>query len=78
MGQKIRTYRQLLGIRRKDLARRLGVDRSTIGHLERSKHRPEKKVPGTRALPTPRYKPRSVLSRRDNGSTSLATSAWSM
>ena len=31
LGQKIRSYRQFLGLRQKDLARRSGVDADTIG-----------------------------------------------
>ncbi|UCF16678.1 MAG: transcriptional regulator [Phycisphaerales bacterium] len=44
LGQKIRSYRQLLGLRQKDLARQLGVDRGTIGYLEKGKHKPGKRL----------------------------------
>jgi transcriptional regulator with XRE-family HTH domain len=44
LGQRIRAYRQILGLRQKDLARQLGVDPTTIRYLEKSKHKPGKRV----------------------------------
>ena len=44
LGQKIRIYRKLMGLRQKDLARLLGIDPSTIGHWEKGKHKPERKL----------------------------------
>ncbi len=43
LGQKICTYRQLLGLSQRELARQIGVDPSTIGSWERGKHKPEKR-----------------------------------
>jgi len=44
LGQKIRAYRQFMGLRQKDLARQLGVDPSTIHHWEKGKHKPERRL----------------------------------
>ncbi|TKJ32914.1 MAG: hypothetical protein CEE38_22085 [Planctomycetes bacterium B3_Pla] len=44
LGQKIRVYRQLLGLRQRDLARQLGVDPTTVGYLEKGKHKPAKRL----------------------------------
>jgi len=44
LGQKIRAYRQLLGLRQKDLARQLGVDPTTVRYLEKGKHKPGKRL----------------------------------
>lgn len=44
LGQKIRTYRQLLGLSQRDLARQIGVDPCTIASWERSEHKPEKRL----------------------------------
>jgi DNA-binding XRE family transcriptional regulator len=44
LGQKIRAYRQFMGLRQKDLARLLGVNPNTIGHWEKGKHKPERRL----------------------------------
>jgi len=44
LGQKIRAYRKLFGLRQKDLARLLGVDPGTIYHWEKGKHKPERRL----------------------------------
>jgi len=44
LGQKICAYRQLFGLRQKDLARQIGVEPTTIGSWERGKHKPGKKA----------------------------------
>jgi DNA-binding XRE family transcriptional regulator len=43
-GQKICAYRQLLGLRQKDLALKIGVDATTVGYLERGEHKPTKRL----------------------------------
>jgi len=44
LGQKIRTYRQILGLNQKDLALQIGVDSCTIASWERGEHKPGKKL----------------------------------
>ena len=44
LGQRIRAYRQILGLRQKDLARQLAIDPTTIAYLEKGKHKPGKRV----------------------------------
>jgi len=43
LGEKIKTYRLVLGFSQKKLANLLGIDVSTIGHWEREKNRPQKR-----------------------------------
>jgi len=43
LGEKIVTYRKLLGLTQKELAHRLGIDPSTLGRWERGKSKPSKK-----------------------------------
>jgi len=40
LGQRISAFRRLRGLTQKDLARRLGVDPSTVANWERGEHRP--------------------------------------
>lgn len=44
LGEKIVTYRKLLGFTQKKLAHHLGIDPSTLGRWERSKSKPSKKL----------------------------------
>ena len=46
LGQKIRAYRQLLGLRQEDLAHQLGVDPTTLRHWEKGRHKPEERLLG--------------------------------
>ena len=43
-GEKIVTYRRLLGLNQKKLAHRLGIDPSTLGKWERNKRQPPESV----------------------------------
>ena len=43
LGEKIKTYRKILGLTQKKLANLLDIDTSTIGHWERGKNRPTKR-----------------------------------
>jgi transcriptional regulator with XRE-family HTH domain len=42
LGQRIAAFRRLRGLTQKELARRLGVDPSTIASWERGEHRPSR------------------------------------
>jgi transcriptional regulator with XRE-family HTH domain len=44
LGEKIRAYRRLFGLRQEDLACQLGVDPSTVRYLEKNKHKPGKRL----------------------------------
>jgi transcriptional regulator with XRE-family HTH domain len=44
VAQRIVTYRRLLGLSQKELARRLRVDQSTLGRWEKGKGRPSSRV----------------------------------
>lgn len=43
LGEKIATSRRFLGLTQKELARRLGIDPTTLGRWERAKSQPPKK-----------------------------------
>ena len=43
LGEKIKTYRFILGLGQKQIANLLDIDVSTIGHWERGKNKPQKK-----------------------------------
>jgi transcriptional regulator with XRE-family HTH domain len=43
-GQRIVAFRRLRGLTQKELARRLGVDRSTIASWEQGEHRPTERL----------------------------------
>ena len=56
-GQKIAAFRRLRGLTQKELARRLGVDPSTVASWERSEHRPSRhlaSIIGRVTAPPPR------------------------
>ncbi|MEE9214079.1 MAG: helix-turn-helix transcriptional regulator [Thermodesulfobacteriota bacterium] len=44
VGEKIVSYRRLLGLSQKKLAHRLGIDPSTLGRWERDKRQPPERV----------------------------------
>jgi len=43
LGEKMNTSRRFLGVTQKELARRLGIDPTTLGQWEKDKSRPSKK-----------------------------------
>ena len=43
LGERIVTSRQILGITQEELAKRLGIDPSTLGRWERNENHPQQK-----------------------------------
>jgi len=44
MGDKIREYRRVHGLTQRKLAEQLGIDKTTVGYLERGEHQPTKNL----------------------------------
>ncbi|OQA02835.1 MAG: antitoxin HipB [Planctomycetes bacterium ADurb.Bin401] len=44
LGEKIRVYRQIHGLTKKELADKIGIDEGTIRYLENGKHKPTKRM----------------------------------
>ena len=44
IGDKIREYRRVHGLTQRKLAEQLGIDKTTVGYLERGEHQPTKNL----------------------------------
>jgi transcriptional regulator with XRE-family HTH domain len=44
LGDKIREYRRVHGLTQRKLAEQLGIDKTTVGYLERGEHQPTKNL----------------------------------